>query len=247
MISELQLLKGMPIEVESFKVYPLTLEEIVNMGEDKYNLYLQSLMITKSNIDKEFINQELYDEFLKMDDFEFLLILMLQNEEIHNIILTSLSLFLKENVNFDVENGLFVQREYDSFIISNDIYNQIKETICLQNYINKDVKKEEEEFNPYDDKARELIEKRNKFKKMLQERNAEDGLNLSDIVSIVASHSPTINFLNVWDLTIYHLYTIYVRMAMKDQYETQIYLLPHSSDNKSSEFKHWMSKIIKNN
>lgn len=246
MISELKLLNGSPIDIGSCKVYPLTLREIEHLDDLNYNKFLSVLMISKDDVDKESINPEMLDAFHKLDDFEYLILLIYQNYEFQETILSSLSLFLKELVNFNDEYGLFIHREDGIFIITKDIFNKIKEVIALQNFINKKVSKKEE-FNPYDNTARELIEKRNKFKKLIQEQNAEEGLNLSDIISIVSSHSPNINILNIWDLTVYNLYTIYLRMAMKDQYETQIYLLPHSSENKSSELKHWMSKINKIN
>jgi hypothetical protein len=246
MTDELQLLSGNPIDIGDCKIYPLKLGEIVKIGESNYNKYLSALMINKSNVNREDINPEFWGEFLKMDDFEYLMVLIYQNKEIQDTIIESLSLFLKEQVNFDTTYGLFIQRENGILVITKDIFTKIKETVSEQNFIKKGLNTEEE-FNPHDDKARALIEKRNKFKKMLQEQNAQDGLNLSDIISIVACHSPDYNFFNVWDLTVYTLYIIYIRMAMKDQYETQIYLLPHSGGNKSNELKHWMSKINKIN
>jgi hypothetical protein len=246
MISELQLLRGTPIDIGCCKIHPLTTGEIESLGESNFNKYLSVLMISKSDTRKEDINPEFWGEFLKMDEFEYLLLLIYQNQEIQETILSSLSLFLKEQINFNSQYGLFIQREDGIIQISKEIFNQIKEVVAHQNFINKGSSKEEE-FNPYDDKARELIEKRNRYKKLIQEQNAEEGLNLTDIISVVACHSPNINFFNVWNLTVYHLYTIYLRMAMKDEYETYIHLLPHSSENNSKNIKHWMSKLNKNN
>lgn len=242
MMNELQLIRGIPIEVEFCKVHHITADEVVKLGEQTYYSYLNIFTISKDDLNKKDIPPEIYVEFLKMDEYQFLLELFMGNAQIRETIVSSLSLFLKESVEFDFEKGLVIKRIDGDFIITKDIFNRIKDVIFKLNFINMEPKKDDE-YNPYDDKARELIEKRNKFKKLLEEKSSQDNVTLSDIVSVVASNAPNYNFDNVWKLTIYQLYTIYTRMGMKDQYETQIYLLPHSSEDKSSELKHWMSKI----
>lgn len=244
-MSEFKLLRGKEMDLEyGIKVYPLTLGEIEEIGENNYNAYLNSLLVTKSNVKQEDVNPDMWAEFQKMTDFEFILLNAAQSLEFRGTITSSLTYFLREVVVFDDEYGLFIKRESESVLINAELFDKMKDLISKQNFI-KESKEEKEEYNPHDAKAKELIEKINKYKKLIQEQNAEDGLNLGDIISIVASNSPNYNFINVWDLTVYQLYTVYLRVMKKDQYETQIYLLPHSSSENRQKMNHWASKLDK--
>jgi hypothetical protein len=232
---DLKLLRGLPIEVYRFgKIHPLKLDEISKIGELKYNQYLSSIIF----------NQEtLKIEGKKLSKFETLMVCSLSDETFRNVIIHALHILFKEEIHLH-QGGFFYLGDINhQRIITPEIYEEIVRLVKQQNFI-KDNKEEEEQFNPHDEKAAKLIEKLKHFRQKVKEKNAEEGLNLSDIISIVATYSGNLNMFNVWDLTVYQLYTIYIRLMMKENYETQIYLLPHSSDPNSSELKnHLASKI----
>src|SRR5690606_1864098 len=91
--------------------------------------------------------------------------------------------------------------------ITNDIYEQIKQIIMIQNGLEiKD--NEDKEFNPKNKKAQEIADKikkdREKIKKIKNKMNKDDNITLADLISIFSSYYKSkINILDVWKLDIY--------------------------------------------
>ena len=56
-ISEVTLLKGKHIEVGIGKIYPPTLGDIADIGEDKYNQYLNAICVNKRLIESNDIEK----------------------------------------------------------------------------------------------------------------------------------------------------------------------------------------------
>jgi hypothetical protein len=245
-MSKLKLLKGDPIDLGICKVHPLLLEEVSNIGEEVYNQHLNILFIDKMSLKelvKDVTDEESLNEFNRITPYEALVIHALRDDSICSLICDSLSLFLKEKVGFHPIEGCFFIGEFDKGrIIDSHIFEDIKTIIRKQNYL-EDKNEKETEFKPANDKAKELLEKRNKMKEKLRKQNNEDGLNLCDIISIVSTYSQDLNILSVWNLTVYQLYESYLRLIMWDSYHTNFMLIPHVSDSKSLELKHWASKI----
>lgn len=233
MISEMALLKGKPIDLGVCKVHPLTLNEIVDMTEEKYNQALSLITFNKSRLD---INDE---ELNQLTDYQILFAYCYHNPEIRELFFESVEIFLKEPIHMH-ELGFFYLGELEEQrIIDENIFKQIQEVIKKQNFLST----EQTEFKPANDKAAELIEKIKKVKEKLAKQNRDNELSLNDIVSIVACYSDGINLFNVWDLTIYQLYIAYMRLIMWDDYHTKYILLPHVTDSSSLDLKHWATKI----
>ena len=238
MISEMELLKGKPIDLGICKVHPLTLNEIVELTEEKYNQALSLITFNKSRLD---IKDE---ELNKLTDYQILLAYCYHNHEIRDLFFESIEIFLKEPIHLH-ELGFFYLGELEEQrIIDENGLKQIQEVVKKQNFLSTE---EEKAMKPANDKAAELIEKMKKIKEKLAKQNREDELHLSDIISIVACYSDGINLFNVWDLTVYQLYIAYLRLIMWDDYHSKYILLPHVTDSSSLDLKHWATKInIKN-
>jgi hypothetical protein len=228
---ELRLLKGLPIDIGIGQIRPLILNQILEMGFPKYN---ESLSIA-------LFDQTFQDGEKQLDSFEMLMVHCHYEEDIKNKFKQSLELFFREPVGFDEQVLFYFGELSDGRFFDKESFYLFQETIKKQNFLKDN--SQEKEHKPLNDKARELQEKLKQIKNKIKEQNKNEGLNLSDIVSIVSAYASNINIFNVWDLTIYQLYTLYLRLIMKDNYETQLFILPHTSEPKMSELKHWASKL----
>lgn len=236
MISEMELLKGKPIDLGVCKIHPLTLNKIVEITEEKYNQALSLITFNKSRLD---INDE---QLNQLTDYQILLAYCYHNPEIRDLFFESVEIFLKEPIHLH-ELGFFYLGELEEQrIIDENIWKQIQEVIKKQNFLSTE---EEKVMKPANEKAAELIEKMKKIKEKLAKQNRKDELRLSDIISIVACYSDGINLFNVWDLTVYQLYTAYLRLIMWDDYHTKYILVPHMEN--PNEFlkslPYWGTKI----
>lgn len=239
-INQLKLLKGDPINLGLCNVYPLKLNEVTELGEEIYNQYLSILMTDNSLFDDYDLTKEEREELEQLTPFNVIGITCERSLEFRNLFCKSLSFFTREEVSYHPSGCFFIGDFSENRIIDEDIFDLIKTIIKKQNYLQDQEKKE---FKPANDKAKELIEKMKEVKGKLQKQNKEDGLGLSDIISIVSAYSQDINIMSIWNLTIYQLYELYLRLIMWDNYHSNFMLLPHVSDNNSLDLKHWATKI----
>lgn len=243
MISDLQLQKGSPIDVGLCKVYPLTLGEITDfVGENKYNQLLSSLLIDKSSLNLDDVSKEEKEIFDKLTTYEIIILHSFRDEEMRKVFIKSFSLFLREEIHYHQEGFFYIGELTDNRIITKENFEQIKQILKKQNYLQD----AEDDFKPANEKTIELYEKMKKIKEKLKKKNPDDGLKLSDIVSIVATYSNDISILTVWNLTIYQLYESYLRLIMWDNYHTSYMHLPHMDEEDRKSMIHWASKLKQN-
>jgi hypothetical protein len=232
---ELKLLRGLPIEVSDIgHIHPLTLDQFAKVGEVKYMQFISCILFDKESMQIDGVD---------LNKLETITLLSMHDEMFRNVFCEALSLFLKDNVYLDIPNLVFRVRSTNKEITL-ELYQQIVEIVKEQNFIKNKVN-QEEQYIPHDDKAKELIEKLKEIKSRIKEQNFEESIGLTDIISIVASYSRDLNILNIWGLTIYQLYVEYIRLMMRDNYESQFAMMLQGADVKSSEMKHWASKLNK--
>lgn len=230
---ELKVLKGDPIDIGIGKVHPLKLSEITEIGGQKYN-HILSLITYKSP-------EDVVIDGHKLEPLEIVTVYCFQDNNFKELLLYGLSKIFKESIHLH-ENGFFYLGEIEEQrILDNATFNQVVLIIKKQNFL-KDAE-EEKEYKPLNDKARELQEKLKEVKQKLKQQNNDEGLNISDIISIISAYMPSVSIFSVWDLTVYQMYVLYLRLLLRDNYESNLYLLPHMSDSKSLDLKHWATKI----
>jgi hypothetical protein len=248
-MNELKLLKGDPIEIrKGLSIYPLTLSEISVIGEDVYNLYIRSFLLNKSLLEqlRGSVSPLEIKEVYNYNDLDFTLYMCSKDNYILYFFFEALKVFLKSEVSPIEGVGIFIKNENMQTIIDNELFLEIKRVIHKQNFLkDNDVS----DFRPANSKAKELMEKLKKAKEKIQKQNNDDGLSLKDIISIVSTYSNDLNMISVWNLTVYQLYEAYLRLVLWDDYHNKFTLLPHTTDDKSLDIKHWAVDInkIKNN
>ncbi|MGD6896087.1 hypothetical protein [Bacillus infantis] len=243
-MNELKLLKGDPQELNNgLKIYPLTLGEIADLGEQKYNQYISTVAINKDVLGKVIssasLTKEEIEEINKSTCLDCILFLGMQDPTILSTFFEALSIFLKSDI--DVSEGILViQNDQGSYILDAELFEEIKTVIFKQNFL-KD--SNVSSFKPANSKAQQLMEKLQKVKEKIQKQNKEEHLDLKDIISIVSAYSTDINIMTVWDLTVCQLFEAYTRLIIWDEYHTKYTLLPHTSDSSSLDLKHWATNI----
>lgn len=232
----LKALRGLPIEVDkNISIKPLTVGEIVEVGYTNYMRYLQYITLDKKQfniVDEQITTLDCY--------------ILSQDEYIIEEVRQALMLFLKTNIT--IINGYVIYGEVNiedknsNIFIDNNNWNRICEVIKLQNIWSKD----EENNNPIDEKAKEILKKRTEARKILSkvkngDSSSEDVLEFDDLISILSSHGNGINIFNVWDLTMYAFDNQFNRMRMLDDYNISIRSILAGA--KEINIKHWMGKI----
>jgi len=238
----LKLLKGNPIKIDGVgSIYPIHMDDIVNVTVEKYNHYLNVLCIESEDIKKIF---NIVDN---MQTFEFIYLYCIQSDEYKNIVIDALQFFFKEDINFNELCGFYLGDLKDNRIINLDNFEEIKFIIKKLNCLVSE--NEEDEFNCTSQRAKEILERMKKARKKLQKvKEDEEGgesLTLFDLVSILSAYSNTINIFNVWDLTFFQFNNQFNRLKILKDYEVNIQILMNTTEPDKVKMQHWLSKIVK--
>lgn len=243
---EMKLLNGSPIFINNIgNIFPLKLKEISDIGLTTYNQFVNLLCI-ESNM--------LKDDIEELSSFQCLLNFCNQSKEMLQLIGQSINIFVKKDVYIDTNiNRIFIgenlvellkENKMDEIgILSEENYEDFKFIIKLQNGL---ISNNEDEFNPKDEKARQIIEKMKKCRQKVSEQKMNDShnqnINLVDLISILASNSDSLNIINVWDLTYYQFNDQFARMKILDDYNINIRYLLAGAKSEDVNLKHWLCK-----
>lgn len=229
---ELELLRGKPIKIQFFTVHPLTLNEIVDLGEERYQELLNLIFFDPKRLD-------LADkpELQELSSFVLYSLILMQEDKLRKDLQLALTLFLKEDFRF--HNGIFLNAKDQGIVES--VWEEMKNVLALQNGL----KLEKEEYKPTNKQAEEFIEKMKKIKEEVHRLKSkkEDIITLADLVSAFCAKSTNINIFNVWDLTYYQFQNQLQRIQIVEGYDISIRSLLAGADSKKIELKHWISKI----
>lgn len=235
--NELQLLRGIPISLDNIcKLYPLTLDEISVIGNKEFNKILGYILMEDRNIE--------LNEGLMVTSFEYMLLLSLKKMDEGIEFLNYIEMITKEKLTpyLDEESGFFYFGELsENRHLDATEFKKFKDIIKKQYFLDKE--EDKKPFNPASERVRQLQEQFNKVKAQISKNNNESGLDLGDIISIVSAYTPNLNILNVWELTVYQLYHLYMRLITKDIYESEFQKYLQGEDPKKLKLEHWASKL----
>jgi hypothetical protein len=242
------LLSPLPVYINGLcQIYHLTLMDLYKITEQQYNMYLSILCFDIDSLENK-------DEILKINQdiktFDLIVQNCISDEMFKNNVINGLELFLREKVNFIInenENIVFFyigelneDENIKNRIINRDNYELIKEALKLMNCLQV-----EHNYKKMGKKARELAEKQKKAREMIVKikGNSGDVLSFSDLISAFCSYSRNVNIMNVWDMTIYQFDNQFKRMQLLNDYEIGIQGLLHGADPKKINVKHFISKL----
>lgn len=245
-------LANLGYKVNNIEIKPKSLYEIIQYGEKQYYMNLNILLLNKNSILKDFnINKcnKVEKEFIiNMSDFDFLALQYIQSEQhnkkFSNMVKKAISYIF--NIEVDKIGFLFSGRiqninrasfriddSKDNKLINNNNFKNIQEVLRIQNVMPK-----EEEANPFDNNANELVRLREKMRNKVRKSKAKTGLQLQDIISIVASNNDIgLNIINIYNINMFMLQNQLQRIAINENYSMQKYLLGNSFGGGSIDFK----------
>jgi len=207
----LKLLTGKPIDIDIGKIHPLTIDEIVDMGELQYNEYLNILLydVDLLDISKEKLKEMEIDRFTT---YHFLLLQSYNDEDFKNLVIKILEVFFKEKVYFSEDDLLFYLADNNGLkYIDLKTYELVRKILIKQNYLKE--LEEEEELIFGNEMARQwYLDLKKKDKSQPKPKSDVD---LQSIISSVMwkTHKSIDEILK---MTIYQLYDGYFRLSLID-------------------------------
>lgn len=207
------LISGGALRVESFKIHPLTLREISDIGFGRYQILLSYVLISKNAID-DLTNKELET----IEDFDVVVSNCAHNEDYRNSVEEAMSIFLKEDVNFLEDYSFFsVGNISDMRLINRKNFEEIADAIRLNNMLQKPEPKVIEAEVKESAKMRELRLKQEQGRKMMAEaKNEKQTTTIVDIIATVGTY--TQDFAGIMDWTLYQLYQAHASFLKKEDY-----------------------------
>ena len=238
---ELKLLKGSAFELEGIKITPLKLKEIIDdIGYDDYLQLIKTVCIDKKQI-KDISEEDLQ----KIETFD----IFLCDNSLMEMLVRFFKVFLKyENV-FYIEKNQGILFDYDGCIswVTRENYNKFLKVFREMYKINIP---KQEEYNPGNDRARELIEAIKRKNEVYANMKAKSETNLASMISGVAWKSNNLNIVDIFNLTVYQLYDAYYRLEIVDNYTNTINgVYAGTVDGKKIDFKQltWIKRYIEKN
>lgn len=250
-------IRGKPFQIGKTSIYLPTLEQLYEIGSDKYFEYLYALIMDFDKIrGSEEINKETY-----YSDYELFLLLLMSDSIFLKTALEALEFFTKDRFVF-AESALGSIRRQDSSgnlhhisengegelvlydILTPELWLTIREALCLAHWTPMPV-----ERGPLNGKAAEIADKlrRNKEEVARLKAKKNGGKDTSDIYEIIASvcaRSPSYNLFNIWQLSYYQFFDQFKRIHLDEEYKYSLEQILAGVDPKKLEIRHWSSSIL---
>lgn len=242
---ELALLGGKPIKIDNtiFSIYPITFNQIAEIGYSIYSAAIQIFCLTPeslNNLLKQEINNDIYDS---------LCALSIKNESIRKNILLALFLITHQKFMFDLGNtnrfGTVIDVENRNtknvnkikYFIVNDTFSTMQYLTRVRNGLDNS---ESDEGNPANEKARELIKQRNKYRHKLKEEKSDDvDITIADLIS-VAAIGLHIELSKIYEYDMYQLNDQINRLKIFKNYDINIQALIHGAKSEDVKLKSWI-------
>lgn len=222
-----------PIKLSIGTLKKPTLKEISELSFDRFNLYEAFLKMTPERYFtkvKKGEKEESYWNSLSDDAKKVITMFSLirEDEYLQKLYVEIFNFFFIETVVF--KEGLFIfllkQIDSDDDLAMENIRgvvheNSFVDVIELIQQICSIYEKEEsmDEMKFKNNTARKIMEKILKGKKQqMEQKKADINLSLPNIISAVSNKHPTINPVNVWDLTIFQLLDSFNRLQVNTMY-----------------------------
>lgn len=234
--NEMALLSGLPFLVDDFYIYPLRLKDIASIGEENYYSFL-FLLTSDLNSIKEGLSIKDNNNYKNIYDF---LVKNAQNtSELQSYILTSLSLFLKTEVDIHNNKCFYFQQGEQIKIINESNFNQMVEIIKAQNCLKK-VEESERQVQYKTEKGRQALEKLQKLRKEYKSKGKS--LTLSQIINFVV-HDKRCSYEEVFNMTYYQLINSYNYLSAKDNYDIEMKYRTSGQFKMDGNVKHWIEAV----
>ncbi len=239
-VDNLQLLKGKPITIgEDFcLVYPITLEEIADMGANKFFRFLNLLTFTQQDVD-ESLKEIGIETNEKISPYQFIL-MSSESKDFSLEIKQAFYTFIREEIEILPESVVVGDRSNPRYF-DEELFSQLQKVLILQNNLDKG--EDSRMNNPSDAHAAKIIEKIKNAQKRKSAKNSDETVEFADLVSCLAAKGNGINIFNIWNLNYYSFNDQFQRVKIIEEYEMNIRSILAGADPKKIELKHWIRSI----
>lgn len=248
-----ELVSNNPIYIKGIgNVYSPLLNDITLITYKIYDLYIGYLNMTPEKYCKE-IDSRLSEWYSNLTDDDLFYLnmfdLILSNKDLIKIYESIFNFFIKENVVFNVDTKTFLVHEEisDNIKIIGEInkqnYTELCDVILQLNHVNSD--------NSFDlskvknkkglERFKRIQELKNKNKKTSNESNPD--LEIGNIISHVCIKHKSINYTNVYNMTIYQLWDTFMGLQEDNVYESNKMSVSIWGDKENKfDFNSWFKK-----
>ena len=241
-----------PLPLDIVSVGRIKSPKLIEVADLSYYVYAQYVSYLRMKAD------DYIDTFKKEEDLELYtkFDLILYDPEFRNIINKALNFFLIEEFEWYEEYESFlstkkIEKEDGQIeliatgIINSKNYDDILDIILQRVHITPD-KNDVSDIRKIKGKnARRIYQKIHQGRKKLRAASGSSSdLTLPNIISSVAAKSGSLNWTNIWDITIYQLFDAFERLQIIDQYDiasTQVAVW--GDKEKKFKFSAWNSSI----
>jgi hypothetical protein len=202
---------GKPIKVNNVDIFSPTINEIADIGEIQYNVYLSLATFNKEVVFINLLNlsDDKYKEIENIDTYDLFISVSVIRDELIN----ALRFFTKKEINYSESQYAFLVE--NKIFMNKDNYIEISEKIKELNGIIE----EDRVIRFKNEKAKQMYEKLQSFRNKYKKSGSADTLSLKDILSILCNAEGNgINVFNVGQLTIYQVYALFERLNLKEQH-----------------------------
>ncbi len=226
---DLSMFLGKPTKTSLGLIYPMTLDAIDEMGYNQYNCLVGVLTFHVEDLD-------LGIDTTEMTTFDVVVSYCVHSVEHRALIEQALSLFFKRGVVFNDQHCVFI---FDAGgVLHRNNYEEIKAVLVKQNCLRNN-----SEFKPEDDKARELVRKIKQMRQKYSKTSGDSGTLLDVISSVCAKHN-TISPFNVGNLTLYTIFDQFKRLHAIDNYFLNMEMLMQGAKKQDVNLKHWSAPMV---
>ena len=227
-----------------------TLKEINELGINNYNYYLSPFIITKEEGFK-FNGLKPQSEKISEKQEEKLTIfdLLIYTQDGIKLLQQALNFFILESFEFDINYNCFISKNIDGKIIgfiNKNNFTDVKNCILQLNNRKDNYIYDKSEIK--NEKALEIFNKINKAKEKSKKNvTVNKDLALGNIISVVANKHPSINILNIWELTIYQLWDTFNRLSNNNIYDiSALSVAVWGDEKKQFNISDWFKRIDNN-
>lgn len=222
--------------------YPLLIEEIVKMGEQKYRELLSTILFDEETIAKIFGEDQAKQLLQENSYYEYLFLLLFEDEDLYSLMKQAFKLFTHESVLFIFEEqqillGDIAEKRY----MSQDNFFELQQILKIQNALNKDeiIPKNE---NPMARKFRLKRKKREEVKRKQSEIKGGP-LNFSTLLFVLCAYGIGYTSHNIGKITIFALYTLLSYLDSKEKYELDLKAILSVGGSKNIHPEYWIKNL----
>lgn len=201
------------------RLKPPTLRDIARLTYPVYETYLAFLTMTPEHYCTK-INPKLSTWFTSLPEDHRSLLSMydiaVSNEELTGLYSSILRFFFNEDITYDREHDAFA---LSSGFITKSSFLQITDIILQMNHIRTDQQIDVSKVK--NKQGKKIYERIQKLKQQQQKKTTRKNpdLEIGNIISAICIRHKSLNYTNIWDLTIYHLWDTFQRLQTDNAYE----------------------------